>query len=781
MDAVDDNGPLEQSKGAQDDSGGDGEPEPRLQVNVHASKSARPSVAGNPIAANGDIEVPGTAGAPSPSPSRPVSRQLNPKSDEERLKRREQEKTRTHAAKLLQRTWRGHAVRRDQAKLEAAFVPLQAMMRGYLVRLREVDRLTKAMEANMASGEADRVSSAENHDQAEEDSQGPAMGPDGMLQHDRDAREQFYDDLEAYIEVSGAKVVGKPLIDGRPIDLWDLFSLATQQDCQPEERDWAQVASELGFDPETSPALIEDMRECYHQNLAEFEETIRAYENDDGLEEGVEQPEEPACDETAQELVLTSDAVTAPKQPLADASFPPYHSSPPLAASKRSRQHTELLISDPGYPSDGSRKRRRLNKDVEIPPTPEEKLELPHSQLRRGAAHDKSSPLKSRGVPNGEAVAISSGEESDDFSDAGREDGERVDEFPDRGEPQKRRYIEPETQDWRFGMDNKQELLHSIEDDVSPSQQLQLESDAFKSPQRVVRRGQVTVKQNANRLSLATVDARAAGETYTRALGSEPKLAQVEAASARVSRAPVNGKTTKRVLPPEYHCKPDLAVPTIASVSTYNSARNATTQPRPGPRLSNSVRPTGTPPVRPTNSNASWDKPFTCTPTLGVLRSASKRAPTFPPSSSKLLNGSIATNIPVPEVTYDAAYFDAQIEHFQGLGYQEEHISKALHAATFQRGPMAVAIQSLAEGRGVPPDEAGIWTTSDDEDLRIVMKYDRRIKKGKYAADDAVERRTKVRVWTARSSLDLKHGEDRVKKRVEFMQLLEAREKGQQT
>lgn len=749
---VDDDEPDEHSNAAQDKSGGHGAPETSLRSNIHDSNSAN-SLASDPIPSNGETEASGTVQAPSPGTRPATSRQPNPKSDEQRLKKREQEKTETRAAKLVQRTWRGHIVRRDQAQLEAAVVPLQAMMRGYLLRLREAERLAKAMEA---TNEADRISNAKYHDHTEEGPQGTGTGLGGIQQYRSDARNDFYDDLEMYIRATGAEIIGRPSIHGRPIDLWDFFSLATLW--QPEDRDWEQIASQLGFDIAIFPGLVQEVRECYLQNLAVFEETIRACDNNDGSEEDVdEEPEELACDETAQDLVPTSDAVMADQQPLADPSSPAYQSSPPFAASRQSRPQPELLTSDPSYPTIGSRKRRRLSKDVEIPSTPEEKLELARNQLRRGAAYNESSPLKSRGTAKRKVVEMNLGEESDDAFDADMEDVggvEWADELPNRVEPQKRKYIEPETQDWRFGMDNEQDFRRSIEeDDFSPSQQLQTESNAYHSPQRFVAQGHVTLRQTATR-------PRVAGETGTRVYG-----------------APLRG-VTKRALPPQYQRKPDLAAPMLAPAS--NPPQNATAQPRPQPRLSNSVRRKGTSPVQPTHSSTPRAQISPYTPKPGAMHS--KRAPTSPPSSvPKPSNGNRATPTRVSEMIHGKLYIDAQIEHFQGLGYKEKHILRALEAANWQRGPMTVAVQSFAQGRGIPPNEAGIWTTDDDDDLRMTMEYDRRREKGKYVANAAVEKRMEIKVFAAQSRLGMKHGELGVKQRVEFMKLMEPGENEQQT
>lgn len=775
---MDDDGPDDESNPVQDVPGDESERQPRRGVNKPALKPLGPAIATSPTAAGGEVEVAATAGARSPSPEPAVSEQPNPKSDEERLKRREQERRVARAAKLWQETWGGRANGRDRANLEAAFVPLQSIMRGYLVRLREAERMAKALDGSNNTAEANDVRRVENQEIEQEALQGSDKGSAMVAQHDLNAKDQFYNDLEAYVEVSGATVDVRPVINGQAICLWDLFRLATQQECQPEERNWGRAVVELGFDGANIPVLAREVRHCYQQNLADFEEAIKAFDNDDGLEEDFEDGSEAACDGALEDLLPTQDVPTAPKLPLVNPSSPVYQSSPPFVTSKRPRRQSELLTSDLNYPPDGSRKRRRLSKDVVIPPTPEQELDLSRNQLRRGIRQDKSSPLKSRGAAKDEIIELSSGEESDDFFDVEMEDIEGVDDLPRRVEPAPKKYAQPDTHDWHFDTENKQILRRSIEeDDPSPSQQLQLESDAYKSPERHTSRTHVAVEPRASRPSTATVASRGAGNTSSRALKSDGALAQVGSSGARAFQAPVNGKVMKRTLPPQYQRKPVSTAPTI--VPDFRSSRNTDSQQRPIFKFQNSVRPTGGGSVHPADNSTLRAKPSTQYTPPGGLESSSKQPAVFPSSTSpESANGNGIKN-QGPSVTYDQAYVDAQIEHFQGLGYQEKHIAVAMQAATFQRGPMGVAVQSLAEGRGIPPDEAGIWTPQDDKYLRMIMEYDRLMEKGKQSANAAAENQMKVKVWKARSKLDVKHSAEGVKLRVEFMKMLGA-ENGQQ-
>lgn len=85
---------------------------------------------------------------------------------------------------------------------------------------------------------------------------------------------------------------------------------------------------------------------------------------------------------------------------------------------------------------------------------------------------------------------------------------------------------------------------------------------------------------------------------------------------------------------------------------------------------------------------------------------------------------------------------------------------------------MTVALQSLHEGRGLPPKEAGVWTDEDDNRLKAVRDYYRQRERGKYAAgleEDAMQR---ARVEVYRAKLTAKHG-DWVEPRMRFIDMLD--------
>lgn len=675
----------------------------------------------------------------------------NPRSDDERLKRQEETRRRLRAAKMLQKSWRGHSVRKvlkaDQATLEAAIVPLQAMIRGFLARRGAMERLAESPHADQAVLEADLVAYSQEHEQQEEAN---AL-VEAMPQLNRNMMDQFYGDLQNYIEFTGADINQNPLICGFRIDLWDLYRIAKQQDCEPEQRDMRVVADELGLDWNKFPEIPKTLQQFYHQNLTDFEDAMDKFENDDILSDDVEQQVDDSEDEN---LPHESDAVTAPKEPLIDHSSPGYRSSPPVAGSKRSYRYTELLTSDTGYPSEGSRKRRRLDKSSVIPPTPDGKLGPLKEQFRHSLLQNGSSPLKSRGENSELPIELSSDEESGMFVDQGWEEDHAQNELPTHMREKTQKHLEPETQDWGFAtqympQDQPQnsEIYESIEmDDVSPSQQLQMESRSHHSPDQYLPTRQAietrarshhsSVPTNPKPSELATVEPRRS----TRQRAATQQSPVISSHTIDVSRA------KKRALPAEYQ---QDATPTAARTQKVASPQDSapTLKPLLRPQMPTKSRILARTPVRtPKEAYGSSTAAFTQTPATPATQ-----RPIRTPASAKR-----------PKLVFDDAYVQSQIDHFEALGYNALHIANAMWAATFQRGPQTVALQSLHEGGGLPENEPGIWTEKDVRDLEWIKQYE----EGEVAG--SARDKVKVRVWRLRNRLTEKHGEEGVKLRQQF-------------
>ncbi|KAH8776667.1 hypothetical protein F5883DRAFT_614321 [Diaporthe sp. PMI_573] len=585
------------------------------------------------------------------APKPPTPQRSRPGSDDERLKRQEERKRRARAAVLLQRTWRGHVFRRDRAQLESSIVPLQSLIRGYILRMRKAERLLDVLERKTEPLEDDRDEDAEQYEDAQEDLNSEVDGDDSSL------RDQFYEDLRDYIDVSGAEIEPNPTIDGREIDLWELYSIATQQDCAAENRDWKQVAQRLGFDWTSPTGCAKELRECYDRNLAEFEEAIGSYDDQDGT--AVAEDERVSRGNEEEALVQTSDAVTAPKQPSRAPLSPIYRPSSPIAGVKRSFQQSNDSQSELGYPSDRSSKRRRRDRETAIPQTPEHKLRFAGGSSSRAAVQDCSSPLKSRGAAT-EAEGMYSMDDADAFLDNDIHDIQEIDQLPDPAPARKRRFIEPETQDFGLAIGCEADARQSTErdnngymtdeDDNSPSQQLRSEFDAFSSP-------------------------------------SKQK---------------------------------------VSATSTWAEQSSAQ------------------------QHNPSRKTPASSAPVPGPARTAHK------------------TDSP----EFGEEYVDAQFEHFTALGYGIRQIGQALEVSSLQRGPMTVALQSLASGKGIPQNVTGVWTDEDDEKLRKIRAYDRKQKAGVASSSSGEMAREKAKVERYRSDLLTKH-QSWFAHRVAFMNMMD--------
>lgn len=632
-------------------------------------------------------------------------------------------------------------------------------MRGYLARRDAAILRNESQNADQALADGDLIAYYQRHEDYSDGSEDEGISSIGpMPEISRDPKDQFYSDLQAYAEEAEVDINYNPTIQGVRIDLWDLFRVATKY--EPEVRDMKRVAAELKLDWRRRPGVLDDLQQVYQENLAEFEAMMKAFADqefgDDVLSEDAEQvgdsqnekllgPQKHEGSENAY-LPQTSDVMMALNEPAIEQSSPGYRSSPPVAGSKRSRRYTELLTSDPGYPSEGSRKRRRLDKNTVIPPTPEGKLSGPEKEARNGSVQNYTSPLKSRGNNSVQAIHISSDEESGLFVDQDEDEDEDggQQELPSYSNGLKPKHLEPETQDWAFGPPgNSQQLAiyASVEvDDVSPSQQLRRESrDHDRLDRQTPSRLSTDTRVKHTRSSASAVQ-KASGQS-----AGGPRRSIVPQTAAQppfngASRPVVGTKSKRRTLPSEYSQGTAPSANQREAVSLAGS--NPTFQP---PRRAQV--PTTSPALPPAAGTRVTNRPVAALPTR--------------------LTSSVRSTPQRSQKTFDDAYVQAQIDHFEALGYKPAHIAEAMWAASCQRGPQNVALESLHKGLGLPQNEPGIWTAKDDADLKMVQDYDQ----GKMPA------KTKVKVWNMRNRLTEKHGEEGIKKRLELHDLDQERNK----
>lgn len=726
--AVDDAGPDDASNAPPDD------PEDEEEAQVHPQAQKRVTKSNNARATSAALGSSSFAQKP------------NPKSDDERLKRQERKRRLARAARLLQRVWRGHAVRK-QLNLEAAVVPLQAMMRGYLVRKRQAQRLVEAIQAGSTTLQA--VTTHQNLLTEPKQHEYDLDNEADLDEVDKAAKEDFYQDFHDYCQMIHVEPKNKLRINGYVLEVWDLFRVATQQSSKIDERDWLQIADGLGLNSSDFPGAAQSLRDWYQQNLADFEEAIKEYDHGEGIDEN-----------DMDDAIPTSDAVTAPKQPVSDPKSPAYRSSPPVAGSKRTRQQSNLLPSDLSYPSDGSRKRRRLDKNSVIPATPEDRLETGRNYIR--SDREMSSPLHSRPLGLKRVVIeISSGEESDGLLDDEIEDVEQT--LPIQHRPPPRKFVEPETQDWHFGSEQEAVFLDPMgdDDDISPSQQLRLESDAN------IDHAQLGDGPTAatRRPVLPSSDAVNRNDSETRVLRSSPKRGAAVAAAETMSGAPVNIQAKKRKLPLSYRREPDLTIPAPARVSVSSQIPVSAAHQR------QQVRPPV--PLSWTRSTPAWlenSNPGRRRPADHYVQSHG-RSIYSPVNALQVSKRTGITRQQDSELLWDGDVVDAQINHFEAMGYKRPHITQAMEVSTFQRGPMIVALDNLSKGRGIPDEEPGVWTKDDDDDLRLIIDHERRIEKGKDVPIPGALGTMKVKAWATRNRLEEKHGKEAVECRATFKQI----------
>ncbi|KAI0433747.1 TRF2-interacting telomeric protein/Rap1 C terminal domain-containing protein [Xylaria sp. FL1042] len=254
---------------------------------------------------------------------------------------------------------------------------------------------------------------------------------------------QFYRDYDTFLESVGVTERRIPSIRGRAISLWDLWQAVRSKKVESTELDWQQIAEDLGFDWVAMESVPEDLRQCYEENLVPFADAMMSF-NDFSDDE-----------DSSEDIGAESEGLLP--------------SSPPVLPSLK----RPLALTSPIYIPQSSPKRRRIDRNQEIPSTPEHTVNILSS---RSLVDSEKTPTNSRSISGTQTRPNARG-------------GDEIANVPGLLQGQKRR-LEPETQDFNFGPDT-QVYTHGEDPDNSdndsqkgttPSQQLRLESDAV-SPQ----------------------------------------------------------------------------------------------------------------------------------------------------------------------------------------------------------------------------------------------------------------------------------------------------------
>ncbi|KAI1798795.1 TRF2-interacting telomeric protein/Rap1 C terminal domain-containing protein [Daldinia bambusicola] len=181
---------------------------------------------------------------------------------------------------------------------------------------------------------------------------------------DPSMKEQFVRDYQIYLESKGLRLSPWFTVKGRTFDLWSLWSAVASQNMDPSERDWQQIAEKLGFDWVQHETVHDEIRKCYEEHLAEFEEMWEIFNAD--TDNDSEDDEDENDDED-------DDAGLSNEEPLPLL---------PIIPSRKRPFDAQHSLSDHTYP-EPSPKRRRIDRDTEIPSTPDQKNRTSnlHSQV----------------------------------------------------------------------------------------------------------------------------------------------------------------------------------------------------------------------------------------------------------------------------------------------------------------------------------------------------------------------------------------------------------------
>lgn len=257
-------------------------------------------------------------------------------------------------------------------------------------------------------------------------------------------RDQFYRDLNDYVEEVGLGMDLAPRIQGRVVDLWRLSSARNEQEASVDEIVWSKVALDLGYTTVQAQKAANELEQLYENSLAGFLAMMEGFaelEEEGASTDGGETASAPASKSPTPQPVIPSSA------------------SGRSAGVKRSLDSDSLLSS--------GRKRRRRSSLTEVPTTPDEKL-----MVQRG------NPFKQ---------VESSSEKKRMASREVEEDSQESQQLP-LPPPAVERRLEPETQDFAYDQATQPAMLETQESsfEVTPSQQLQQEAtDATPIPFRL--------------------------------------------------------------------------------------------------------------------------------------------------------------------------------------------------------------------------------------------------------------------------------------------------------
>ncbi|TGJ81628.1 hypothetical protein E0Z10_g7134 [Xylaria hypoxylon] len=439
---------------------------------------------------------------------------------------------------------------------------------------------------------------------------------------------QFYRDYNIFLDSIGVMNRPIPSVGGKAIALWDLWQSVRSKKVETVELDWQQIAEDLGFDWISMESIPEDLRRCYEEHLAPFADAMMSF------------------NESSDEEDLTKDNSDAESER-------PLPSSPPVLPSLKRR----LVTTSPVYVPQSSPKRRRIDRNHEIPSTPENVNRK--SNLRFLDNSDKT-PTNSHLRHSSVAEPISRTQpqpSAGDGEDSGMRDGAA--NLPLQSQGRKRR-PEPETQDFNFDPETQvythaEALSHSDNDSqrvTTPSQQLQLESEGI-SP---------NLQDNTPVLTVSRQEIVQTTPTPHRKIRvpfqpdeSDDNDIQRNSNRSRSARTPLSTRKAqpkRRTLPSSFISKSP-----VGSTVIQSGRPSSTTVPETEPHRR-----------------------------------------TSPPKETP----------------------DDIIDHFESLGYNRNIVLRSLKATSWIIGNAGQVMEMLKQGDPLPPRTTGVWTQRDDDSLALV-------------------------------------------------------------
>ncbi|KAI2628243.1 hypothetical protein GGS21DRAFT_528392 [Xylaria nigripes] len=177
-------------------------------------------------------------------------------------------------------------------------------------------------------------------------------------------KEQFYRDYNTFLESVG--IVGRqiPTVGGRAIALWDLWQ-STRSKEHTDELDWQQIAEDLGFDWVSMESVPTELQQCYEGHLAPFAEAMMGFNDfsDDDM----------TNNDTDRESVLFLPSSPPERLPV----------KRPFAAINQPYEQAFSQLTP---------KRRKLDRNHEVPSTPDNVNGTSHLRIREDA--DKRSSTR---------------------------------------------------------------------------------------------------------------------------------------------------------------------------------------------------------------------------------------------------------------------------------------------------------------------------------------------------------------------------------------------------